>query len=119
MVSRGTTLVELLVALVLLGVGLTAVGSSVAYARRAANAARLEERALAAAAAVVDSLAVEARPGPGQLDGAGYRLRWTVEGEGRLRLVVVLPALRDSVRRSFELRFFTAEPPVLPWPTAP
>lgn len=108
----GATVVELLVALVVLAVGLGAVGSAVAWAQHAASTARSDERALAVAAALLDSLALDTAAAPGALALPGARFAWTVDG-AEVRLRYALPSGRDSVRRELRLRVFAAPAPVL------
>jgi len=80
--TRGFTLLEVLVAAVLLGVGLAAAAGTFRVAATSlARAARLE-RALLATEAVVDSLAHEGAVGSGERGEGGFRIGWTEAGGG-------------------------------------
>ena len=93
---RGHSLVELTVALVLLAVGLGAVGLSALLGSRWTDRGIARQEAVAAAAHVLDSLVLA----PGPVDGAGAwggaPARWTVRpGPGAAVVLEVRVGLRD------------------------
>jgi prepilin-type N-terminal cleavage/methylation domain-containing protein len=84
---RGFTLLEVVVALVLLEVGvLGAVGTLAVASRTLAQAQRLE-RTVLEAEGVLDSLAGAADAASGARAFAGGALEWTVDGAGWVELV--------------------------------
>jgi prepilin-type N-terminal cleavage/methylation domain-containing protein len=87
--SRGFTLVELLVALVLLEVGLLGVAGTVVLASRTLSRAEERERAVTRAALVLDSLEGTAGGGSGAWIGAWGQLHWSRDADGRVELRVV------------------------------
>ncbi len=94
---RGLTLIELLIALVLLGCAALAAASAEAWAARMTALAEAREAATTAAELVLDSLAALPHPGPGARSERGLRLEWVVVPavggtEVRLRVSTVTPA---------------------------
>ena len=84
--SRGFTLLEVIVALLLLEVGVTgAVGTLAVASRMLANAERIE-RAVSDADGVLDSLAGVAVAESGARDLPGGWLEWAVEEGGNVML---------------------------------
>lgn len=84
MSARGFTLVEILVALVVLEVGLLGVVGSLVLAARTLDRAVLLERGVAQVARVHDSLAVSgAAVGSGSFATADGVVTWTIDGSGR------------------------------------
>ena len=84
---RGFTLLEVVVALVLLEVGvLSAVGTLAVASRTLAQAERLE-RTFLEAEGVLDSLAGVADATSGARTFAGGALEWSVDGAGWIELV--------------------------------
>lgn len=84
MSARGFTLVEILVALVVLEVGLLGVVGSLVLAARTLDRAVLLERGVAEVARVHDSLAVSGvAGGPGSVATADGIVAWTVDASGR------------------------------------
>jgi type II secretory pathway pseudopilin PulG len=85
----GFSVVEPLVALLLLGIGLTGTIATLLLAARTHSGARVEEEAVARAAEIADSVRL-AGGGSGELDGRGWRLRWEVprDGWGRVEVMV-------------------------------
>ena len=86
---RGFTLVELLVALVLLEVGLLGVAGTVILASRTLSRAEDRERAVTRAALVLDSLGGTGGGGSGAWTGPWGELRWSRHADGRIELEVV------------------------------
>lgn len=100
--GRGFTLVELLVALVVLEVGLLGVVGTLVLASGTLAGAEALERLVDEAGAVRDSLAAVAEPGPGSRETPWGALRWDGVEDGAVELeltptkgtthVVMLPA---------------------------
>lgn len=83
----GFTLVEVLVALVVLQVGLLGVVGTLLLASRTLRRAELTEWAVAEVQRTADSLlATGAGSGAGQASSGPGELRWEVDGGGRLRV---------------------------------
>jgi prepilin-type N-terminal cleavage/methylation domain-containing protein len=80
----GFGLVELIVALTVLSIGLLALAGTAVVAQRAFTSAAATERAVMAAAAVIDSLLYEAEPAAGTRVLDGTRVRWAVSRTGDL-----------------------------------
>lgn len=97
MVRRaGFSLVEVLVSLVLLGVGALALAATAEWAGRLREQARRVELAGVLASAVLDSVFQVGGAGAGERVEPGVRLRWTAtETDGLLRIELrfVEPAL--------------------------
>lgn len=84
--DRGFTLVEVVVALLLLEIGvLGALGLLVIAQRSLTDAERLE-RGVAAAEGLLDSLALGAAPGGGTRMLGHDTLTWSIDGDGRIRI---------------------------------
>lgn len=88
--KRGFTLVEVLVALVVLEVGLLGVVGTVVLASRVLAAAEDRERALAGASLLLDSLAAAEGSGVGRASGPWGEIEWSRDG-GALVTLRVLP----------------------------
>ena len=87
MVRQGFTLVEVLVALVLLEVGLMGVVGTLVLAARALERAELEERGVAEVERVLDSLTVAGvRSGEGRVPTRGGEVGWRADA-GTVELV--------------------------------
>jgi prepilin-type N-terminal cleavage/methylation domain-containing protein len=78
----GFSLVELIVALTVLAVGLLALAGTSALAQRSFASAQATERAVRAAATVIDSLLREPDPAPGSRALYGAVVHWTVTADG-------------------------------------
>lgn len=76
---RGHSLVELLVALTVLGVGLGAVSAASVFAMRSTNDALLRERAVILGVGTLDSLTALRAPGGGTRHVSGIRMEWVVD----------------------------------------
>jgi prepilin-type N-terminal cleavage/methylation domain-containing protein len=97
--SRGFTLIEVVVALVLLEIGILGVMGTLLLAGRTLTEAERTTRAAAAAAWVADSLDTHGFAGPGVDSFPGGFVRWEV-AEGVSRAVVVATdALGDTLAR--------------------
>ena len=77
----GFSLVEPVVALVLLGIGLTGPAGTLVLATRIHSSARVLEEGIARAGELADSLR-DAGGGRGEEAGAGWTLEWDVPGDG-------------------------------------
>ena len=76
---RGFTLVEVVVALVILEVGLVGVVSSLVWAAQLTADVAVRERGLTEVTRFVDSLSVAPWAGGGEASVAGGRVLWTME----------------------------------------
>jgi Tfp pilus assembly protein PilV len=81
-VKSGSSLAEVIVALVVLEVAILGSLGIVVLASRTLADAEATERAVAALEGTADSLSVSATPGEGHRDIAGGRIRWSVEEDG-------------------------------------
>ncbi len=84
---RGFTLVEVLVALVILEVGLLGVVGTLVMASRTVTLASLHERGVGAVESVLDSLASLTGTGSGVRSVPGGAVSWTVEFDGSTTVV--------------------------------
>lgn len=76
---RGFTLIELIIAMVLLAIGLMALTGALAVALRETGSARLQHAALRGAEAVADSLVLAGAAGAGSWPRAGFTVHWAPE----------------------------------------
>lgn len=95
---RGYTLVEVIVALVLLEVGIMGAAGTMVLALRALVRAEHLERAVSALEGVVDSLRTDGARGAGVRPFAGGEVRWGEPVEHGLLVVAVDPAGDTLVR---------------------
>ncbi len=101
---RGSTLLEALVALMLVAFVAVALASAEAWANRATATAEAQEDAATAAELVLDSLAQVAEPASGSAELDGVSLAWTVEpgrGQALLRLRARTPARSVVIDEEF------------------
>jgi len=89
MVRAGFTLVEVIVALVILEVGMLGVVGTLVVASRAVRQATTLEGAVARTERVIDSLAVAGTEGSGSSALPGGDLAWIVEAGGTIRVSFV------------------------------
>lgn len=85
---RGFTLVEVLVALVVLEVGLLGTVGTVVLASRILSSAEQRERAVVQTGLLLDSLAGVAGAGSGLRSGEWGEVAWTRDGRGRIEVEV-------------------------------
>jgi Tfp pilus assembly protein PilV len=101
MVRDGTSLVEVSVALVLAGIGVSAVASAGNSAARLSRISSAGTAAVMIAGDVLDSLTAEAAPASGETQRGAFALEWTAtpdqSGTVRIRLRVWHPANRDTL----------------------
>ncbi len=91
MVRRGFTLIEVLVALILLEVGLLGVVGTLVLAARTLTRGELEERGIAAVERVLDSLSTAGvSSGEGRVTTPGGEVRWRAAA-GIAHLVFATP----------------------------
>ncbi len=91
MVKRpGFGLVEVVVAITLLGIGVMSVGASAAFASRILRMAENQEAAARLAGALVDSLAMAASAVAGESGADRFRAVWRTGSDGELTVVVVM-----------------------------
>lgn len=89
MVSRGFTVVEVLVALVVFSVGLLGVVAGAGWGLSLLNDGRIAERGVVHAADVLDSLMEAGTVSDGEREWAGGRIEWRVEPAPPLTRVTV------------------------------
>lgn len=82
---RGMSLVELIVALAVLGIGVLGLVGAASVAQRAFTGADAAERAARTAAQVIDSLMLVPLPVAGERIIDGVRAAWTVQAHDALR----------------------------------
>lgn len=97
--SRGFTLIEVVVALVLLEIGVLGVVGTLLLATRTLTEAELTTRAAASAAQVADSLEAHGFAGPGASAFAGGAVRWEAAVGVGLAVVVATDARGDTLAR--------------------
>ena len=99
---RGFSLVEVLVSLVVLGVGILGAGAAALRAAALLNTAAREEAITSLAAVLLDSLAAAPEPHDGAGEWGPLRAAWNVQGGEALRRieltidVIGLPAVRTG-----------------------
>ncbi len=98
--SAGFTLVEVVVALLVLEVGLLAVAGTLVVAARTLGRARVELRGVGEIESVLDSLAAGASPGAYTRTTDDGRLTWSVSADGALRIRYVSRGGRVSIAAS-------------------
>lgn len=96
--SRGFTLVEVIVALVILEVGIVGAAGTMVLASRALAEAEHLERAVSALEGVVDSLGADGVGGAGARPFPGGEVRWG-DPVGYAVAVVAVDAAGDTVMR--------------------
>jgi prepilin-type N-terminal cleavage/methylation domain-containing protein len=106
MTRRGFTLVEVLMAMVVLEVGFLGVAGTLLLAARTMRRAESLERAVTEAGRVYDSVSSLGDVGAGEAPVAVGRLRWRVDADRTLHVEVLTPT--DSVL--FSLAGRTATP---------
>jgi Tfp pilus assembly protein PilV len=110
----GFTLVEVLVAIVVLEVGLLGVAGTLVLAVRAMRRAETMERAVTDAERVYDSISSVAEPSSGSAAGALGPVRWTVATGGELLLEVLGSGSGPGDTVLFSARGLVAAPPAVP-----
>lgn len=117
MVSRtGHSLVELIVAMTVLGTGLGSVGAATLFAMRRTDDALLQERAIILGVATLDSLSALPAPVDGVLRLPGIEVSWVVEvgsDGGEIRLSATSTASQRRVWR-FRARYMAPVPVLSP-----
>jgi prepilin-type N-terminal cleavage/methylation domain-containing protein len=100
---NGFSLVELLVALTVLGVGILGLVAAATTAQRSFAVAAAEERATRAAAVVMDSLLRESAPAAGERQLFGVNVSWATTAHGEyMDIVTTAEVARGSNTRSLE-----------------
>jgi len=99
-VKSGFTLIEVLVALLIMEIGTLGVLGSLVLASGVMRRAETLERAVARAEGVLDSLSADGDPGTGSRTFLGGEVRWVIDGRG----AVVLTALDERGGPLLEVR---------------
>jgi prepilin-type N-terminal cleavage/methylation domain-containing protein len=107
----GFSLVELVVALTVLGVGVLGLVAAATTAQRSFAVAAAEERATRAAAVVMDSLLLASAPaaGEGQLFGLSVSWETTADGEN-MDIVTTVEAVHGSNTRTIQFHAHRLRP---------
>jgi len=103
--SRGFTLIELTIAIVLLAIGLLALTGALAQALRVTTDARVAHAAMREVEGIADSIAEASVATSGERHRPGYRVEWTPAGciaSGCVRVMAILP--RDTLSLLTALR---------------
>jgi prepilin-type N-terminal cleavage/methylation domain-containing protein len=101
----GFSLVELLVALTVLGVGILGLVAAATAAQRSFAEAAAEERATRAAAVVMDSLLRHSAPAAGERQLFGLGVSWETTAHGEyMDIVTTVEAAHGSNPRPLEFR---------------
>jgi len=112
MVSRGFTLVEVVVSISIVGACSLGVTAAAILAARTLAAAHAEAGAALALASVADSLLLVPEPASGSRAEGRYHLQWTVVPvRGGARIVITATYDDGRVTRSVPLVVFHAPPP--------
>ena len=101
------SLLEVVVAMLLAGIGLVATAGAALFAQRTLAGTALIDRITRDAATVLDSLAAHPQPASGERTDGGLLLRWTVAADSmgkRLRLEVQARHGPRSLRLTFDGR---------------
>ena len=107
---RGFGLVEVIVAMTLLGIGMLSIGAGAAFASRVVGMAETEEGAARLAATVLDSLALLPQWTEGAADTDRLHARWWSGQAGDdLRIVITVTGEPAAV-----FTYVTTAPPLLP-----
>lgn len=96
---RGFTLIEVVIALVVLEIGVLGVVGTLLLATRTLTEAERTTRAAAEAALVADSLETHGFAGPGEDSFPGGVVRWEVGGAAGQPVVVAIEADGDTLAR--------------------
>ena len=112
----GFTLVEVVVALLVLQLGVLAALATLVHASQVSRRAETLERATTRVESVLDSLAAGATPDTVDVALDLFRLRWTVDGAGRLRIRVVDHAGRVLVQARSTVPVVSPPPAATPYP---
>lgn len=110
----GSTLAEALVALLLIGVAVLSLGGAASAAAAALRGAALEQGAVLAAEALLDSLAAEADVQPGELMRGPWTLQWMITDSAGSRLIELEVRYADgNAERRLRFGLRSARPPAL------
>lgn len=88
---KGFTLIEVIVALVVLQVAVVGVLGTALIASRTMRAAEAIALRARAASSILDSLRVDGRPGPGGALRSGVQIEWIIDDVGALDLTATTP----------------------------
>jgi Tfp pilus assembly protein PilV len=111
MVRDGTSLVEVSVALVLVGIGVSAVASAGNAAARLSRTSSVGTGALMVAGDVLDSLVALPVSASGETRRGGYQLEWTTTPGRSGTVHIALRAWHPSSRDTLLFHALTADPP--------
>lgn len=113
MVRAGFTLVEVVVAVVVLSIGVLGTVAVGQLGSRLVREAHAAERAIAGAALVLDSLTQRGAPAAGERTLHGQHLRWTTRPEGGTVVIELVVEYGDGTARRrlvFGTRHIAAPP---------
>jgi prepilin-type N-terminal cleavage/methylation domain-containing protein len=101
----GFSLVELIVAITVLGVGILGLVAAATAAQRSFATAAAEERATRAAAVIMDSLLRVSAPASGERQLFGVNVSWeTTADDATIDIVTIAEAYHGSYVRKLEFR---------------
>ena len=108
---RGFTLVEVVVALLVLEIGVLGALATLVHASEISRRAETLERAVTRVEAVLDSLGAGGAPDTVVANFDGYSLRWTMDGAGRVEIRAVDGSGVELVRASSAVPVVAFTPP--------
>ena len=103
---RGFSLIEVLIAMTLLGIALLGVAGSAAMASQVMRQAQMRERSTLQALQIIDSLTRVPKPAPGQRTIGNLTVRWdiTPTSGGAVAIDLIVEHLEGNALRSVRFR---------------
>ncbi len=105
-------MVEVIVALALLGIVTMSIGASATFVNRMLHAAEDHEAAFRIAGAIMDSLATVAEPADGAGNVDRFRARWSAGSDGVIAVIITRRVSPDTLAALHAARM--SRVPVLP-----